>query len=113
MDDAPSGRKVTRYRLTAAIAAKRIKEIAADSGKIKWSSHALQRMEEREIFDVDVLRILRDGMISGEPEETPREGEWKCKMVRKLRGAREAGVVAIVLRRGFLLIKTVEWEDLP
>lgn len=113
MDDASFGRKVTRYRLTPAIAEKRIKQIAAVSDNIKWSFHALQRMEEREIFDFDVLRILRDGMISGVPKETPLEGEWKCKMVRKLRGAREAGVVAIILRRDFLLVKTVEWEDLP
>jgi hypothetical protein len=113
MDDAQSGRKVTRYRVTAAIAEKRIRQIAGDSDNIKWSLHALQRMEEREIFDIAVLRVLRAGTISGNPEETPREGEWKCKMVRRIRGAREAGVVAILLRREFLLIKTVEWEDLP
>lgn len=112
--DESAHRKVTRYRLTAAIAEKRIKLIAAVSDNIRWAVHALQRMEEREILDVDVLRILRDGMISGEPEETPRGGEWKCKMVRKLRGSREAGVVAIILRGSeFLLVKTVEWEDLP
>jgi hypothetical protein len=51
-------------------------------------------------------------MISGEPEATPRE-EWKCKMVLRLRGAREAGVVVIILKRGGLFVKTVEWEDLP
>ena len=107
----PSGRKVTRYRLTPAIAEKRIKQAAAVSDNIKWSKHALERMELREIFDVDVLRILRDGMISGEPEETPTEGEWKCKMVRRLRGAREAGVVAIILTSNCLFVKTVEWED--
>jgi hypothetical protein len=112
MDDALLGRKVSKYRLTSAIAEKRIKRIAAASNSIKWSLHGLHRMEEREIFDVDVLRILRDGMISGEPEETPIGGEWKCKMVRKLRGTREAGVVVIILRKDCLLIKTVEWEDL-
>jgi hypothetical protein len=112
MEIARPARKVTRYRLTPTIAEKRIKQIAAVSDNIRWSTHALQRMEEREIFDVDVLRILRDGMISGEPEETPKEGEWKCKMVRRLRGAREAGVVAIILTNNCLLVKTVEWEDL-
>jgi hypothetical protein len=112
MDDALSDRKVATFRLTPAIAEKRIREIAAVTGKIKWSFHALERMEEREIHDVDVLRILRDGMISGAPEETPRGREWKCKMVRKLRGTREAGVVVIILKTDGLLIKTVEWEDL-
>jgi len=111
MDDALPARKVVRYRLTPALAERRIKQIASVSAHIRWSFHALQRMEEREIYDVDVLRVLRDGVISGEPEETPTKGEWKCKMVRKLRGTREAGVVAIILRNDGLLIKTVEWED--
>src|ERR1700679_4190363 len=112
MDDMPPTNTVTRYRLTPAIAEKRIKKLAVDSDNLKWSLHAFKRMQEREIFDADVLRILRQGMISGDVEETP-QGETKCKMVLKLRGTREAGVMAIILQRGGLLIKTVEWEDLP
>jgi hypothetical protein len=111
MDDSPPGQNVARYRLTPAIAEQRVKALAEDSRNLKWSRHALVRMELREIFDVDVLRIVRRGMISGDPEETPT-GEWKCKMVLKLRGSREAGTVVIILKRGGLLIKTVEWEDL-
>lgn len=110
MDNAPPSRKVTRYRLTSAIAEKRIKSLAEISDNIAWSFHALQRMSEREIFDADVLRILRGGSIENEPEEA-RQGEWKCKMVRRLRGSREAGVVVIILRADRLLVKTVEWED--
>lgn len=112
MDDAPPTRRVIAYRLTATVAEKRIRALAAESDNIAWSNHALLRMNEREIFDSDVLRILRGGMIMGTPEETPR-GEWKCKMVLRLRGSREAGVLAIILKKGGLLIKTVEWEDLP
>jgi hypothetical protein len=111
MDEKPARQNVTQYRLTSSVAERRIKELAASTENIKWSSHALQRMNEREIFDADALRILRQGTICGSPKETSA-GEWKCKMVRRLRGAREAGVVAIILRRGCLLIKTVEWEDL-
>ncbi len=112
MDDTPARQNFTPLRLTASVAERRIKELAASSANIKWTAHAQSRMNEREIFDVDVLRILRSGMIDGDPEKTPT-GEWKCKMVLKLRGSREAGVVAIILTRGGLLIKTVEWEDLP
>lgn len=111
MDDTSARKNVTRYRLTLAIAEARIKSTAQASENIKWSLHALSRMNEREIFDVDVLRILRRGVICGEPEET-NSGEWKCKMVLRLRGTREAGAVLIILRKGALLIKTVEWEDL-
>jgi len=68
-------------------------------------------MLEREIDDVDVLRVLRSGTICGEPE--PAElGEWKCKIVMKLKGAREVGVLAIILRNKRLFVKTVEWEDI-
>lgn len=112
MDEAPAAKKIVQYRLTPRTAEKRIKELAAETANLKWSRHALERMNEREIFDADVLRICRKGMLSGNPEETPA-GEWKCKMVLRLRGTREAGAVVIILKqRGGLLIKTVEWEDL-
>jgi hypothetical protein len=68
-------------------------------------------MEERGIFDIAVFEILKTGLIDGNPEVTEHQ-EWKCKMVKKLRGAREAGVVTIILHNGKLFIKTVEWEDL-
>lgn len=97
-------------RLAAEQAERRIRAIAADTARIRWSFHALERMEERGIPDVDVLRILRLGMIAG-PPRTDRPGEWTCKMVRTIRGRREAGVVAIILLGDRLLVKTVEWED--
>jgi hypothetical protein len=94
MDDTLPSRTVTRYRLTPALAEQRVRKFAEASENIAWSSHALRRMNER-----------------GEPEGTAM-GEWKCKMVHRLRGTREAGVVIIILKRGGLFIKTVEWEDL-
>lgn len=111
MKTEPPNRNVTQYRLTANVAEQRIRQIALQSEKIKWSLHALDRMEEREIFDVDVLRVLRGGFISG-PPEPQQAGEWKCKMTLKIRGTREVGVVAIILRTDGLFVKTVEWEDL-
>ncbi|MSP81891.1 MAG: DUF4258 domain-containing protein [Alphaproteobacteria bacterium] len=75
-----------------------------------FGDHALERMAERDIFDVVVLRILRTGSIRGDPEQTHHD-EWKCKMVLKLRGGRDAGVVTIILHVGKLFVKTVEWED--
>ena len=111
MDDSALKNTVTRYRLTASVGQQRIRAAAIESGNVKWSLHALTRMNEREIFDVDVLRVLRGGFIGGEPERTPT-GEWKCKMTLRVRGSREVGVVTIILKGGMLLIKTVEWEDL-
>lgn len=68
-------------------------------------------MAEREIFDVDVLRVLRSGYVDEPPEQTAKN-EWKCKVTLKIRGGRTAGVVTIILQSGKLFVKTVEWEDL-
>ena len=110
MDVAPKPAKVAIYRLTTAMAEKRIKALAAKTENIGWGFHALERMDERGIYDVDVLRVLREGACLGEPEPTLQQ-EWKTKMVRKMRGAREVGVVVIILRPNRLFVKTVEWED--
>ena len=60
--------------------------------------------------DIDVLRILRSGFVVEDPVPA-EQGEWKCKIVRRMKGTRDVGVVVIILRSGNLFIKTVEWED--
>ena len=76
------------------------------------TSHAIERMSERDILDAEVFKILQNGALTGVPEQTPR-GEWKLTLVMRLRGNRDAGVVTIILRGDRqLLVKTVEWEDL-
>lgn len=98
-------------RLTAAVAQKRIHEIARVTEHVIFSTHARERMREREIFDVDVLRVLREGFVDEAPELTERN-EWRCKVILKIRGSRTAGVVTIILHNARLFVKTVEWEDL-
>lgn len=104
------GAALTKLRLTVAVAEKRIHALARASEDVQWSFHALERMREREITDIQVLEILRSGMVVGKPELTA-SGEWQCKMVKELRGRRKAGVVTIILHAGRLFLKTVEWED--
>lgn len=89
----------------------RIRELAADSENIAISSHALERMDERDITDMEVFRVLRQGSIEGSPWIEPKNQEQACKVVLRPRGARSMGVVSIILARGKLLVKTVEWED--
>jgi hypothetical protein len=102
---------VVDFKLTRPVAQKRIREIAVNSKNIIWGSqHATERMEQRGLFNQDVLRILRNGFIDEDPEKTSY-GEWKCKMTLKIRGGRVAGVVVIILLDGRLFPKTVEWED--
>ena len=103
--------KISPMRLTAAVAEKRIREIAKTSENVILGTHARERMQEREILDVDVFRVLRNGYVDDPPELTDL-GEWKCKITLKIRGGRTAGVVTIILHNGRLLVKTVEWESL-
>lgn len=98
-------------RLTARIAQERIHELAKVSANVILGDHARDRMEEREIFDVDVFRVLRLGYVDEPPEQTEFK-EWKCKVTLKIRGSRTAGVVTIFLQNGKLFVTTVEWEDL-
>jgi len=110
MTGGKTGASIAAFKLTSAKAEQQIKALAADTGNIKWSRHALERMIERGIEDIDVLRTLRQGMIAGGVESTADPG-WKCKMVKRIHGSREVGVVTIIIKGTRLLIKTVEWED--
>jgi Domain of unknown function (DUF4258) len=106
-----SSLKVAEMRLTAAVAEKRIKQIALTTENVIFGTHALERMAEREIFDVDVFHVLRQGYVDEPPEKTA-QNEWKCKVTLKIRGGRTAGVITIILHNGKLFVKTVEWESL-
>ena len=89
-----------------------IRRLAQDSGLVGFGNHSIERMEERGITRLDALRVLRGGDIRGEIEPGRSSGEWKCKVVMKIRGSREIGVVTVVANERRLFVKTVEWEDL-
>jgi len=90
----------------------RIQHLAKESRNVGFSAHAEDRMDERGITDLDTLRVLRTGHLSGPIEPGRSEGEWKCKIVGPIKGRREVGVVTLLIRNRKLRIKTVEWEDL-
>src|SRR5688572_24252654 len=90
----------------------RIKHLAKDSKNVAFSDHAEERMDERGITDMDALRVLRIGEISGPIEAGKHEGEWKCKVAAPVKGKREVGVATLLIRNRKLRVKTVEWEDL-
>ena len=89
---------------------KRVRELAAD-GKILWADHTFERMEERGIDALMAKRVLLRGDIEGEPEPGKNRGEWKVKLVDRVKANRDVGVVTVVMNKR-LLVTTVEWEDL-
>ena len=89
-----------------------IRNLARNSENVILTNHAMKRMAERDIVDTEVFKILQSGTLTGVPEQTSR-GEWKLKLVMRIRGNRDAGVVTIILHGDrMLLVKTVEWEDM-
>lgn len=109
MADGPP--KVHVFRPHPGALEKRIKELAADSRNVWFKDHADERADERDIYDDMVFDVLQTGFIKGGVEPGKYAGEWKCKMVKKMKGGRELGVVTIVVKNTRLLVKTVEWED--
>jgi len=103
---------VVQFRPLPSTLVRLVQETAEDSSKVKFAEHALDRMEERGITTLDTLRVLRSGDIKGPIEAGKNKGEWKCKIVKLMKGTREIGVVTIVMSVGRLFVKTVEWEDL-
>ena len=107
----PDKSNISMMRLPAFQAQQTIRARAADEDNITWGTHARQRMAERGIEDIDVIRTLQRGYVDEDPVPS-REGEWTCKVTYKLKGNREAGVVTIIMAEGSLFVMTVEWEDL-
>lgn len=110
--ESPSKReRVVAFNLPVQTAEELIRKRAKITANVILGTHAKERSAERGITKEDVLRVLRTGWMNGEPERTDR-GEWKCKMVRRIVGNRQAGVVTVILHEEKLFVKTVEWEDL-
>jgi Domain of unknown function (DUF4258) len=107
----PAG-KIVQFRPQPLQILDMVRGAAADSANVKFGFHALDRMEERGITTLDALRVLRDGDIKGPIEPGQNTGEWKCKIVKTMKGSREVGVVTLVMSARRLFVKTVEWEDL-
>lgn len=88
----------------------------SEERKYSYLCHGDHRFEARfkdQGFDVfDMHYVLENGGIVGPIETGAKQGELKVKMVAVPEGTdRRMGVVPIVMREDWLLIKTIEWED--
>lgn len=108
-DDRP--KNVKQFVVPTPTLQQRIRALAARSDNIRWTHHARERMEERDISIRVATTVLQLGAIVGEIEPGTSPGEWKAKVVRRKKGMRDIGIVVIVIRDDCLVVKTVEWED--
>lgn len=102
---------IARFEMRSEVLIARIRALAADSSNIRWSHHARRRMAERDITIRTAMSVLQQGVIVGPVDPGDGVGEWKAKVVRRRKGQRDVGVVAVVIREHSILVKTVEWED--
>ena len=98
-------------QLAAKAAQLAIQRLAENSAQVKITDHACERMEERGFTTRDLFLVLCKGTVEEKPIRTD-QGDWKCKIVKRLPGQREAGVVTVIQRNNRLIIVTMEWEDL-
>ena len=99
--------------LRADEAEKVIRERSEATRNVVFSLRAFDRIEERAITQSDVLAILREGHVEGEPELMKNGVDWKVVVTRRMPGGRVAGAVTVIYRppADNLFVMTVEWMD--
>src|SRR5215468_6651466 len=88
-----------------------LRTLAQDTANIWWRKHAQDRMIERGITDQMALEVMRKGYVKGAIEPGKSPNEWVVKLVDRMKGQREVGVVVVVAGWTKLRVITVEWED--
>ncbi|MEE8207197.1 MAG: DUF4258 domain-containing protein, partial [Nitrospinaceae bacterium] len=65
-------------RLSKRRAIKMIRRIAENSANVFFTYHAWDRMEEREISDRQVFKVLQTGTIFDGPDDSVLYDNWEC-----------------------------------
>ena len=82
----------------------RIREIV-DYGKIRFSDHVRERMEERQYSLRDVIHILKNGKIVKFSQE--KTEEYKCEVHGEDLDGNQGAVITIVIKNVKMVIVTV------
>lgn len=72
-----------------------IRSVAADSGRVYYTRHALARMKQRHLTREIVQSVLREGRLRWPAEPNPSKGSLECRMERHVAGS-DIGVVVAV-----------------
>ena len=76
--------------------------------------HALEQMEERDLYIGDVLYVLKQGFVLDEADQSSRPGFWKYKVESRSPNSRARTVRVVVIpdaERCQLKVVTVMWVD--
>ena len=90
-------------RMNDATALKVLREIAADSARVVFTHHALQRMRQRKVSTAQVLACLQRGIVA-EPVALDLHGNWKLTVTHRAAGMELNVAVAIDLPKRAIVI---------
>jgi hypothetical protein len=95
--NAPSDRELERH----------IRQSAKDSSHVVFTTHARQRMRQRQVNDPMVLDVLRQGSFALPPEPDMKHPGLLCRMQRFVAGMQVAVVVYVEYPATELVVVTV------
>ena len=92
-----------------------IRERARGRFDYLWTDKVKQQMAERELYDGDILHVLKYGVVSEEGEMSTVSGLFKYKMDAPTPNSnnRLVRVVVVVGRPSILKVCEVTWADEP
>ena len=101
------GARISFNRMSNAQLQAHIRRVSLDSSRVFFTAHALDRMQQRSVSDIQVLDCLRSGVIQ-RPSQTDRDSDLvKCRMEHFGSARNLAVVVGLDDQDPDLLIVTV------
>ena len=100
---------------TSAEATRVIRDLArAANLRLTYSQHARERLLERDLTMGDVLWVLKEGFVHGEPERSTQDGLYKYTPESRSPNSGNRTVRVVVIpdpTRSWMKIVTVMWVD--
>lgn len=84
-----------------------IRKTAEVSERVVFTTHALQRMKQRQVTRLEVLGVLRHGRLRRTPEPNAAKGTLECRMEFYLAGRSLAVVAAVAPENPDVIVVTV------
>lgn len=75
-----------------------VDELLGEGGRVTYARHTMERMEERDITNKQVMEVLRRGEITQGPTYSTEYQNWKFRMEANTAGENIAVVAAIEIQ---------------
>ncbi|MEM6649324.1 MAG: DUF4258 domain-containing protein [Pseudomonadota bacterium] len=92
--------------LSKPVAKAKVREITQNSSCVLFTSHALERMKQRDVTTRHVMNVLRKGHIYDDPIWNNKHQNWSVNILQRTAGA-EIEIVAAIDWPSKLMVVTV------